>query len=235
TRMVAGEVAGADHGGKEGQFDSSHIVMKRWGEWEKERRQKAAILAGLPTPQFLVSDSGEDWHVKEEELSDESSSSRRTGDSCLPFVGRHLTTGSSGSAGTGVYSLSDSAYNPTMPGMDSIPLMNMHAPAPGGTIGRQRASQMPLLSGSSTFNNGVVVVPDRVAPGSRPSYSSLPKLSNSNNSSDYMPPPLPPSGPRLNSIDTRAPSPSPLSATIMTSDPPATNARSEPPIPRQDS
>ncbi|KAF9298732.1 Chitin synthase, class 3 [Linnemannia elongata] len=231
TRMVAGEVAGADHGGKEGQFDSSHIVMKRWGEWEKERRQKAAILAGLPTPQFLVSDSGEDWHVKEEELSDESSSSRRTGDSCLPFASRHLTTGSSGSAGTGVYSLSDPVYNPMMPGMDSIPLMNMHAPAPGGTIGRQRASQMPPPPSASAFNNGVVVVPDRVAPGGRPPYSSSPKPSN-NNSTGYMPPPLPPSGPRLNSIDTRAPSPSPLSATITMSEPTTANARSES---RQDS
>ncbi|KAG0280658.1 Chitin synthase, class 3 [Linnemannia exigua] len=236
TRMVAGEVAGADHGGKEGQFDSSHIVMKRWGEWEKERRQKAAILAGLPTPQFLVSDSGEDWHVKEEELSDESSSSRRTGDSSLPFASRHLTTGSSGSTG---YSLSDPVYNPMMPGMDSIPLMNMHAPAPGGTIGRQRASQMPPhpLSSSSAFNNGVVVVPDRVATPGRPPYSSSPKLggqlTNNNSSTGYMPPPLPPSGPRLNSIDTRAPSPSPLAAVVTSNN---NDPRSESPLPsRQDS
>ncbi|KAK3846276.1 MAG: chitin synthase 5 [Linnemannia gamsii] len=239
TRLVAGEVAGADHGGKEGQFDSSHIVMKRWGEWEKERRQKAAILAGLPTPQFLVSDSGEDWHVKEEELSDESSSSRRTGDSSLPFASRHLTTGSSGSTGTGVYSLSDPVYNPMMPGMDSIPLMNMHAPAPGGTIGRQRASQMPPhpLGSSSAFNNGVVVVPDRVASPGRPPYSSSPKLgaqlSNNNSSTGYMPPPLPPSGPRLNSIDTRAPSPSPLAAVVTSNN---NDPRSESPLPsRQDS
>ncbi|ORZ27107.1 chitin synthase-domain-containing protein, partial [Lobosporangium transversale] len=41
TRMVAGETAGGDHSAKEGQFDSSSITMKRWGEWEKERRQKA--------------------------------------------------------------------------------------------------------------------------------------------------------------------------------------------------
>ncbi|KAG0211632.1 Chitin synthase, class 3 [Mortierella sp. NVP41] len=232
TRMVAGEVAGADHGGKEGQFDSSHITMKRWGEWEKERRQKAAILAGLPTPQFLVSDSGEDWHVKEEELSDESSSSRRTGDSSLPFASRHLTSGSSGSAGTGVYSLSET-YNPMMPGMDSIPLMNMHAPAPGGTIGRQRASQLPP-SGSSVFSNGVVVVPDRVMSG-RPPYSASPKLGGqlTNNSTGYMPPPLPPSGPRLGSIDTRAPSPSPLVAAADQNQ--TSSSRAESPMPRQDS
>ncbi|GAA6062647.1 hypothetical protein JCM10212_003459 [Sporobolomyces blumeae] len=41
TRQVAGEVKGADaHGAKEGTFDSSHITMKRWADWERERRYK---------------------------------------------------------------------------------------------------------------------------------------------------------------------------------------------------
>ncbi|KAG0014838.1 Chitin synthase, class 3 [Podila clonocystis] len=202
TRMVAGEVAGADHGGKEGQFDSSHITMKRWGEWEKERRMKAAILAGLPTPQFLVSDSGEDWmsHVREEEMSDESSNSRQTSDSSLPFASRHMTNGSSGSAGG--YSLTDGGPFQN-PGMDSIPLLNMHAPAPGGTIGRQRASQY--------HPNSPYGVPDRMSTLTPPAmvhtpnrqYTSSPKLSSHLNTS-YTPPLAPPSGPRLGSIDTRA-------------------------------
>ncbi|KAF8938623.1 glycosyltransferase family 2 protein [Dissophora ornata] len=222
TRMVAGEVAGADHGGKEGQFDSSHITMKRWGEWEKERRQKAAVLAGLPTPQFMVSDSGEDWMslVREEELSDESSSSRRTGDSSQPFA-RHVTAGSTG------YSLTD---NPVYSsgGMDSIPLMNMHAPAPGGTIGRQRASQYaPLPYG----------VPDRMSNLTPPAmgyvpnrqFTSSPKLSSNLAGSSYMPPPLPPSGPRLGSIDTRATSPTPLLSGDVNA-----GSRPESPIPPQD-
>ncbi|KAF9225234.1 glycosyltransferase family 2 protein [Gyrodon lividus] len=37
TRQVAGD-KGGDHGDKEGEFDSSHIVMKRWAEFERERR-----------------------------------------------------------------------------------------------------------------------------------------------------------------------------------------------------
>ncbi|KAF8844203.1 glycosyltransferase family 2 protein [Paxillus ammoniavirescens] len=37
TRRVAGD-KGGDHGDKEGEFDSSHIVMKRWAEFERERR-----------------------------------------------------------------------------------------------------------------------------------------------------------------------------------------------------
>ncbi|KAG9100517.1 Chitin synthase, class 3 [Ceratobasidium sp. UAMH 11750] len=38
TRMVAGEKKEAGHGDKEGEFDSSHIVMKRWAEFERDRR-----------------------------------------------------------------------------------------------------------------------------------------------------------------------------------------------------
>lgn len=42
TRMVAGEKADAGHlGDKEGEFDSSHIVMKRWAEFERDRRFKS--------------------------------------------------------------------------------------------------------------------------------------------------------------------------------------------------
>ena len=39
TRQVSGgDKAAASHGDKEGEFDSSHIVMKRWAEFERERR-----------------------------------------------------------------------------------------------------------------------------------------------------------------------------------------------------
>lgn len=41
TRVVAGGGdKGTSHGDKEGEFDSSHIVMKRWAEFERERRWK---------------------------------------------------------------------------------------------------------------------------------------------------------------------------------------------------
>ncbi|KAF9979332.1 Chitin synthase, class 3 [Actinomortierella ambigua] len=204
TRMVAGETAGGDHGGKEGQFDSSHITMKRWGEWERERRQKAAILAGLPPPQFLVSDSGEDWsgHVREEELSDESSGSRKTNDSSLPFASRQM-------AGASGYALTDPGY-----AMDAIPLLNMHAPAPGGTIGRQRASQYSPGPFGDANRASVLTPPLMTHQSAQPvsrQFTSSPKLS-SNLSSSYTPPPPPPGQPRLGSIDTRAPSPLPAAA-----------------------
>ncbi|KAJ3504799.1 hypothetical protein NLJ89_g7748 [Agrocybe chaxingu] len=40
TRVVAGD-KGGDHGDKDGEFDSSHIVMKRWAEFERDRRWKS--------------------------------------------------------------------------------------------------------------------------------------------------------------------------------------------------
>lgn len=38
TRKVVGELKGGGHGEEEGEFDSSKIVMKRWGDFEKGRR-----------------------------------------------------------------------------------------------------------------------------------------------------------------------------------------------------
>lgn len=47
TRTVAGGDKGV-HGDKEGVFDSSSIVMKRWREWERDRR--ADVHGGLTVP-----------------------------------------------------------------------------------------------------------------------------------------------------------------------------------------
>lgn len=216
--------------GKEGSFDSSHITMKRWGEWEKERRQKAAILAGLPAPQFLVSDSGEDWMshqgLREEELSDESSSSRQTGDSSLPFASRHnMHSGSSVS--TGHYSLTDNhshhgIYNPASgpyppaPVIDSIPLLNMQGTTPPGTIGRsyqlQQQSQQ-LSSQPPQMQQRTSTAPMTLTPNNNSNLSTSPfpsrtyTASPSSNlaHSSYTPSPEPPGGPRLVSIDTRPP------------------------------
>ncbi|BGP14711.1 hypothetical protein JCM10213_006208 [Rhodosporidiobolus nylandii] len=43
TRLVEGETAGDAHGGKEGVFDSSHLVFKRWADWERDRRYKGGM------------------------------------------------------------------------------------------------------------------------------------------------------------------------------------------------
>ncbi|OZJ04956.1 hypothetical protein BZG36_01735 [Bifiguratus adelaidae] len=47
TRKVAGEKAPTAHGEKEGEFDSSQIIMKKWDEWEWER---IALSRGYKAP-----------------------------------------------------------------------------------------------------------------------------------------------------------------------------------------
>jgi hypothetical protein len=52
TRRVEGESKDGGHGGDAGEFDSSQIVMKRWAEFERDRRrtQLASHSFDLPQP-----------------------------------------------------------------------------------------------------------------------------------------------------------------------------------------
>lgn len=47
TRQTAGAKPGGDKGGhdEDGEFDSSKITMKRWGDFEQERRLRAPAAA----------------------------------------------------------------------------------------------------------------------------------------------------------------------------------------------
>jgi chitin synthase len=54
TRKVAGAEADkkGGHADKQGEFDSSQIVMKKWSEFEKERRINDAMERNMPVPKF---------------------------------------------------------------------------------------------------------------------------------------------------------------------------------------
>ncbi|KAI8063534.1 chitin synthase-domain-containing protein [Gongronella butleri] len=53
TRKVEGEGKEKGHGDKEGEFDSSIITMKKWSDYEKERRVRMAMERNLPPPRFM--------------------------------------------------------------------------------------------------------------------------------------------------------------------------------------
>jgi chitin synthase len=53
TRKVEGEQKEGGHGDKEGEFDSSVFTMKRWHEFERDRRTQYALDHELPAPRFL--------------------------------------------------------------------------------------------------------------------------------------------------------------------------------------
>lgn len=51
TRLVEGELKGGAHGDDGGEFDSSPIVMKRWAEFERDRRRKHIAAQQYENPQ----------------------------------------------------------------------------------------------------------------------------------------------------------------------------------------
>ncbi|ORZ23516.1 chitin synthase-domain-containing protein [Absidia repens] len=56
TRKVEGsdkKKEAAGHGDKEGDFDSSMITMKKWSDYEKDRRIQMAMERNMPPPRFL--------------------------------------------------------------------------------------------------------------------------------------------------------------------------------------
>lgn len=62
TRKVEGAESKHGHGDKEGEFDSSQLVMKKWSDFEKERRIKTAVEQNLPLRRF------ERWPPKSEDF-----------------------------------------------------------------------------------------------------------------------------------------------------------------------
>ena len=57
TRKVVGD-KGEDHGDKAGEFDSTHIVMKRWAEFERERRWKASGMHSRDSTYEIINRAG---------------------------------------------------------------------------------------------------------------------------------------------------------------------------------
>jgi chitin synthase len=53
TRKVEGIAKDKGHGDEGGKFDSSVITMKKWNEYEMERRTKLAREQNMPAPRFI--------------------------------------------------------------------------------------------------------------------------------------------------------------------------------------
>jgi chitin synthase len=69
TRKVEGVKKDTGHGGEGGTFDSSVFTMKKWSEFEMERRAKYAQEHNMPRPRFVEHDSMQFDIFKENEMS----------------------------------------------------------------------------------------------------------------------------------------------------------------------
>ncbi|CEP13266.1 hypothetical protein [Parasitella parasitica] len=94
TRKVEGVKKDKGHGGEGGDFDSSVITMKKWSEYEMERRTRLAQESNMPLPRFAQRNMSVDifrenelqlyQHARHRRYSDQSNSSAR-----LPLTHRH--------------------------------------------------------------------------------------------------------------------------------------------------
>ncbi|KAI8891080.1 glycosyltransferase family 2 protein [Backusella circina FSU 941] len=92
TRKVEGVTKDKGHGGEGGEFDSSVISMKKWSEYEMERRINIAKENNLPVPKFAEHNPGLDIFKETEYYSD---------------IGRRRYSNMSGDSGTEPLTYSD--------------------------------------------------------------------------------------------------------------------------------
>ena len=57
TRKVTGETGKGAHGDKEGEFDSSHIEMRSWQEFDREKYLNAQIVTSPRSSIFEIVDT----------------------------------------------------------------------------------------------------------------------------------------------------------------------------------
>ncbi|KAL1920786.1 uncharacterized protein VTP21DRAFT_11421 [Calcarisporiella thermophila] len=102
TRMVAGDSGKDDHGKKEGEFDFSMIVMRKWEEWERERlglgkKSTPRSLAKMSSNSTIVGDD-QGGLMSPERISSPSSLATTTNGSS-PDIGPNTVAGG-GTIGT---------------------------------------------------------------------------------------------------------------------------------------
>ena len=126
TRVVQGEKKGDSHGDAEGTFDATEIVMKRWVEFERERRWRSGLTSRD------MSDGGLGSSARYSSMSDDTnSSSERKGN---------------GTSGTVLTPAEDRSVARARG--DSVPLLELPAPL-GADSSRTRPSSCLLYSSPS--------------------------------------------------------------------------------------
>ncbi|KAJ1033061.1 hypothetical protein NDA16_000340 [Ustilago loliicola] len=177
TRVVQGENKNENHGDADGKFDPSHIVMKRWAEFERERRWKSGthsrdstydVVQRTGSPERSGSTrysvvSSDTFHSNPSGQHDQfgralpnavSSSGSQYGHGPDPSEMSHTKSASSARAR-----------------LDSVPLLEL--PAPLATDAKQR-------TGASPPGTVVVPRPRATSPSALPHNSTHPALGNVN-------------------------------------------------------
>ena len=137
TRVVQGEKKGDSHGDAEGTFDATEIVMKRWVEFERERRWRSGLTSRD------MSDGGLGSSARYSSMSDDTnSSSERKGN---------------GTSGTVLTPAEDRSVARARG--DSVPLLELPAP-----LGADSSRTRPSAPGSVVPHATAMASPPPMSP-----------------------------------------------------------------------
>uniref|UniRef100_V5EKX4 chitin synthase n=2 Tax=Kalmanozyma brasiliensis (strain GHG001) TaxID=1365824 RepID=V5EKX4_KALBG len=170
TRVVQGDNKKDNHGDADGKFDPSHIVMKRWAEFERERRWKSGTHSRDSTYD-IVQRSGSPERASSMRYSMVSSDTFHSNGQHDQF-GRALPNAMSSSASQFGPDASEVSHSKSASGararLDAVPLLEL--PAPLATDAKQRSA------GVSPPGNVVVPRPRATSPTPLPHNSGHPAL-----------------------------------------------------------
>ena len=175
TRVVQGENKKDNHGDADGKFDPSHIVMKRWAEFERERRWKSGTHSRDSTYD-VVQRTGSPERAASTRYSMVSSDTFHSNPSGQhDQFGRAVPNAMSSSVSQFGPDASEVSHSKSASGararLDAVPLLEL--PAPLATDAKQR-------SGASPPGTVVVPRPRATSPSPLPHNSGHSALSSVN-------------------------------------------------------
>lgn len=152
TRIVQGDTKGGNHGDAEGKFDPSNIIMKRWAEFERERRWKSGthsrdstydVVHRTNSPErsgstrFSVVSSSDTYH----------SNPSLPADATARILSHQMQDRDNSDAG---HSKNGSQAGGARARLDSVPLLELPAPLGPDAGGKPRINMTPNMPGSIT-------------------------------------------------------------------------------------
>ncbi|WFD02700.1 chitin synthase [Malassezia obtusa] len=148
TRVVQGEKKGDSHGDAQGTFDSSSIVMKRWSEYERDRRYRGGLESRDYSMDVHSPEAGDP--MRHPSVSEDNGA----GDAMMQRAGPN--TGA-----MTMVSPNDETRFPARQRLDQVPLLELPAPLGPDANGRPRSSgaQSPTSLVPAGRNAGSPTVP----------------------------------------------------------------------------
>ncbi len=179
TRVVQGD-KGGNHGDVEGKFDPSNIVMKRWAEFERERRLRSGTHSRDSTYD-IVQRTGSPDRAGSTRYSMVSSDTYHSNPSQQDSVMHRPTTGLLASA---TAQIQDAEVKTTArQRLDNVPLLELPAPL-GPDAAARRTGAAPAAAGSIA-----VVRPREPSPAGTSSGSHSMSTNSSRPAVGYLPNP----------------------------------------------